>query len=74
MVGLLQGVLATGGVDLRMTMLGQKLQRAGVETHFYGKWHVEPNRGRVFTNGVLWRMRVCVCMHRRDGVGVIDAS
>ena len=35
-----QGVLAPGGVDLRMTTIAEKLQGANIETHFYGKWHV----------------------------------
>ena len=34
-----QGVLAPGGVDLRMTTIAEKLQGANIETHFYGKWH-----------------------------------
>lgn len=34
-----QGVLSTGGMDLRMTTIGEKLQEAQIETHFYGKWH-----------------------------------
>jgi arylsulfatase A-like enzyme len=33
-------VLATGGIDLRMTTIAEKLQEAQVETHFYGKWCV----------------------------------
>ena len=37
-----QSVLSTGGVDLRMTTIAEKLASTagGAETHFYGKWHV----------------------------------
>ena len=33
-----QGVLATGGVDLHMTTLGEKLQQARWYTAWFGKW------------------------------------
>ena len=33
-----QGVLVTGGVDLHMTTLGEKLQQARWYTAWFGKW------------------------------------
>ena len=33
-----QGVLATAGVDLAMTTLGEKLQQARWYTAWFGKW------------------------------------
>ena len=35
-----QGVLAAGGVDVRMATIANKMQEAGLETVHLGKWHV----------------------------------
>ena len=35
-----QGVMATGGVDLHMTTIGEKLQEASFYTAWFGKWCV----------------------------------
>ena len=34
-----QGVLATGGVDLHMTTIGEKMQAAQFYTAWFGKWY-----------------------------------
>ena len=33
-----QGVMATGGVDLHMTTIGEKMQEAKFYTAWFGKW------------------------------------
>ena len=57
---------ATSGVDLRFTMLSQKMKLAGYSTHFVGKSHLG---ARSPANLPINRGCVLVCMRRRFFAG-----